>query len=126
MNMLKRYRFTCASAVLILVAFLMPGSAFKTVPRSLLELDKLAHLALFFIFTLSFQLEYRAERGQAPSFWFGASVVGVSTAGSELLQLATSTRSFDFVDMAYDVAGALVALASAAVITAAKNEGRGG
>ena len=126
MRIIKRYRFTCASAALILVALLLPGSAFRSMPRSLLELDKLVHLALFYIFTLSFLLEYRAERGRAPALWFGAMVVGIFTMGSELLQLTTSSRSFDFMDMAYDVAGALFALATSAAVAAVKNDNRGG
>lgn len=126
MNMFKRYRFTFASGALILVALLMPGSTFRTVPRSFLQLDKLVHLALFYIFTLSFLLEYRAARGRAPRFWLGLLVVGVLTVGSEVLQLGTRTRSFDVMDMVYDTAGAILALATAVAISAVSNGKRGG
>lgn len=126
MNMFKRYRFTFASGALILVALLVPGSTFRTVPRSFLQMDKLVHLALFYIFTLSFLLEYRADRGRAPRFWLGLLVVGVLTVGSEVLQLGTRTRSFDVMDMVYDTAGAILALATAVAISAVSNGKRGG
>ncbi len=115
MKKIMYYKFTIATAVLILVALLLPGSAFRYVPASFFEVDKLAHMALFFIFTLAFQFEFKAAHGRAPLFWRGSILIILFSAGSEALQLLTSTRSFDPKDMAADLIGASLAAIIAAI-----------
>jgi len=115
MEKLKHYKYTVAAAVLILFALLLPGSTFSFMSKNLLDIDKLAHMALFFIFTLAFQLEYKAANRRAPQFFRSALLILAFSIGSEALQLTTSTRSFDPADMAADLIGASLAAIVAAV-----------
>ena len=109
------YKFTIASACLIIVALLLPSSSFSSVP-SFGGIDKLAHLALFFVFSLSYILEYRKERKKAPPVFFSLSIIILFILGSELLQLFTTSRRFEWIDMLFDLAGALTAFLASAII----------
>lgn len=105
---LIRFRFTFLSALLIIVALLLPSSSFKRMP-SRVGIDKFAHFILFFIFTLAYCLEYRKSTGSLPGFLHGTMIVILFIVGSELMQLLTPTRRFEVLDMLSDATGALAA-----------------
>jgi VanZ family protein len=108
MKKIAAYKFTLASACIIIVALLLPSSSFSTMP-SFIGIDKIAHLALFFVFSLSYVLEYRKEKGKAPSFFISMLIIVFFILGSEFLQLFTTSRRFEWIDMLYDLSGALAA-----------------
>lgn len=110
MKKIVAYKFTIASACLIIVALLLPSSSFSSIP-SLVGIDKFAHLALFFIFSLSYILEYRREKEKSPPFLLSILIMILFILGSELLQLFTTSRHFEWFDMLFDLAGASAAFA---------------
>ena len=104
------FKFTSATALLIIVALLLPSSVYRGAPR-FFGIDKIAHFALFFLFAVCYLTEYRRYNGQMPSLPHGILLVVVFILSSELLQLLTATRHFEFMDMAFDAAGAGAAFA---------------
>jgi len=76
---------------------------------SFIGIDKLAHLALFFLFSFSYILEYRREKKKNPPFFSSIFIMILFILGSELLQLFTTSRRFEWVDMLFDLAGAAAA-----------------
>jgi VanZ family protein len=106
---LASYKFTIAAACLILVALLLPSKSIPKFP-SFVGIDKLAHFTLFFIFTTSYLVESRRERHRLPSLLFSVFFIGLFILCSELLQLLTSSRSFELADMAFDVLGTLFSI----------------
>ncbi len=109
--LLARYQCTLVVSVLILIAVLLPGSLFRTVsPRAAVS-DKLVHFSMFFLLTIAFALERRADRGKLPSFaalLLALSVFGLAT---EAVQLVTKDRSFETLDLLADIAGVAAARA---------------
>ena len=79
-------------------------------------IDKLAHLALFFVFSLSYILEYRKEKAKNPPFFLSIFIIILFILGSELLQLFTTSRRFEWADMFFDLAGALAAFLASKII----------
>ena len=104
------FKFTSATALLIIVALLLPSSVYRGAPR-FFGIDKIAHFALFFLFAVCYLTEYRRYNGRMPSLPHGILLVVVFILSSELLQLLTATRHFEFMDMAFDAAGAGAAFA---------------
>jgi VanZ family protein len=99
------FKFTSATALLIIIALLLPSSVYRGAPR-FFGIDKIAHFALFFLFAICYLTEYRRYNGQMPSLPHGILLVVVFILSSELLQLLTATRHFEILDMAFDAAGA--------------------
>ena|SRR3989339_727445 len=99
------YKFTLLSAILILIALLLPSSSMPMLP-SVIGIDKIAHFFLFLFFTLSYVLEFRHERGRLPGFLHAVLLVLFFIVMSETLQLFTASRHFELLDMAFDAAGA--------------------
>ncbi|HWR12770.1 MAG TPA: VanZ family protein [Rectinemataceae bacterium] len=108
MKKIAAYKFTIISAALILVALLLPSSSFSSMPR-FFGVDKIAHFCLFLLFTLSYTLEFRRLNGKLPGFFHSIVFVLIFIVSSELLQLLTSSRHFEFLDMAFDAGGAAAA-----------------
>ncbi|MDD3981507.1 MAG: VanZ family protein [Spirochaetia bacterium] len=115
MKKIRAYKFTIASACLIIVALLLPSSSFSTVP-SFTGVDKLAHLGLFFAFSLSYILEYQKEKDKTPPFLASILVIILFILASELLQLFTTSRRFEWIDMLFDLAGSLAAFLASSLI----------
>jgi VanZ family protein len=107
---IEAFKFTSATALLIIVALLLPSSVYRGAPR-FFGIDKIAHFALFFLFAVCYLTEYRRYNGRMPSLPHGILLVVVFILSSELLQLLTATRHFEFMDMAFDAAGAGAAFA---------------
>lgn len=114
---LIRFRYTFMSALLIIVALLLPSSSFSRMPPRV-GIDKLAHFILFFAFTLAYCLEYRKLTNRLPGFLHGAIIVVLFIVGSELMQLLTPTRRFEVLDMLSDAAGSAVAAIVARILPA--------
>lgn len=108
MKQVLAFKFTILSAGLILALLLLPASAFPRMPRRL-NLDKIVHFVLFFVFTLCFVLEFKRYRGEFPRFVSSALLVLLFILLSELLQLFTRSRRFEVLDIAFDAAGAVSA-----------------
>lgn len=104
------FKFTLSTAALILIALLLPSSVYRGAP-SFFGVDKVAHFALFFLFAICYLTEYRRYNGKFPSLPHGVLLVIVFILSSELLQLLTATRHFEYIDMAFDAAGAGAAFA---------------
>lgn len=108
MKKIVAYKFTLASACLILVALLLPSSSFPKMP-SVIGIDKIAHLGLFFLFTLSYVLEFRRKNKNLPGLLHSVFLILIFIVSSELMQLLTSSRHFEWMDMVFDASGAVVA-----------------
>lgn len=112
MRNLITYKFTALSAAVILVALMLPSSSLPSVP-SIIGIDKIAHLALFFLFSFAFSLEAKKEKGRLSGLVPRMLIILVFIFGSEALQLLEPTRHFEFADMAFDALGAALALLAA-------------
>jgi len=108
MKKIEAFKFTIVSACLILVALLLPSSSFPKMP-STVRIDKVAHFFLFMLFSLSYLLEFRRYNGKLPGFLHATLLILTFIVISELMQLLTKSRHFEFLDMAFDTAGAVVA-----------------
>ncbi|MFA5852364.1 MAG: VanZ family protein [Spirochaetales bacterium] len=108
MKKIEAFKFTIVSACLIFVALLLPSSSFPKMP-SVVGIDKVAHFFLFALFSLSYLLESRRYNGKLPGFLHGILLILAFIVISELMQLLTKSRHFEFLDMAFDAAGALAA-----------------
>jgi VanZ family protein len=108
MKMLAAYKFTILSACLILVALLLPSSSIPKIP-TFFGIDKVAHFLLFLLFTLSYVLEFKRKNKKLPGLLHSTLLVFVFIVVSELLQLLTSSRHFEFMDMVFDAGGATAA-----------------
>lgn len=113
------FKFTTATAVLILIALLLPSSMYKGAPN-FFGIDKVAHFALFFLFAICYLTEYHRYNGKLPSLPHGIILVVVFILSSELLQLLTATRHFELLDMAFDAAGASAAFVISLLASSAR------
>ena len=104
---LRRYRIaTILASIVLLVALLLPGD---DVPKvSLPGLDKLIHVLLFGCWALALRFDWEAFR-RRPELLLLA--VAIAALLSEALQLFVPGRSFDLLDMAADLVGAVLTAA---------------
>ncbi|HEY9054181.1 MAG TPA: VanZ family protein [Rectinemataceae bacterium] len=109
MKKLLAFKWTLSAGALILVALLLPSGSIPKI-SSPLALDKVAHCILFFLFAFAFGEEYRRERKTDPRLLEDIAIIVPFIIFSELLQLLTSTRHFEWLDMAADSLGAVLAL----------------
>ena len=107
--MSRRFPFpTTATAALILVAVLLPGSALPEGP-GVPGLDKLVHAVLFFGLALAAQLDFGLDGRRRVAVALVAALF--FSALTEALQLAVDGRSSELLDMAADMGGFVVGLA---------------
>jgi len=100
---LKKYIFTIAVTVVILVAVLWPGSQ---IPSTKWPVDKLVHFILFTGWTTAIIHDFNLK-------WVRALIAGVFFAVfTEVIQIAAEDRSFDLKDVIADSAGVLFAVAN--------------
>lgn len=104
------FKFTTLTAALILVALLLPSSVYRGAP-SFFGIDKVVHFSLFLLFTLCYLAEHHRYYGKLPNPPHGVLLVVVFILASELLQLLTASRHFEFLDMTFDALGAGAAFA---------------
>ena len=114
---ITNFKFTILTACLILVALLVPGSTYRSFP-SFFGIDKLAHLGLFFLFSLSYSIEYKKAYASIPAVSHAFLLFVLFVVSSELLQLTTSTRHFELMDMVFDLLGASAAYTAVALFNA--------
>ena len=112
MKKLAAYKFTLLSAALILTALLLPAKTFSAI-HAPPGLDKLVHMALFFIFTFAFDQEYRRASTANHRILVEIAIVLPFILLSEILQLFTRSRHFELLDMAADAVGAAVVMLAA-------------
>lgn len=123
MKKILSYKFTALSALLILVALLLPSKAMPVMPFSF-GIDKAAHLVLFFIFSFAFSLEAKKSGGSIAGIATRGLIIIAFIFGSEALQLLTSSRHFEFADMVFDATGAALALFAARFVRFDPNRGK--
>lgn len=109
MKKIVAFKFTLLSGVLIIIALLLPSSSFRKAP-TFIGIDKVVHFFLFLVFTLAYLLEFKRYSGKLPGYVHSIVLVLLFIVGSELLQLFTSSRRFELLDMLFDASGAAVAL----------------
>jgi len=93
-----KYWFTISITLLILIAVLLPGSAVPDVGN--FGLDKIVHFLLFFAWAVALRFDF-ASLNKILVFVIGI----VFSCLTEVLQLFTEDRSFDFFDMLADAVG---------------------
>jgi len=103
---LLAYKFTILAAAAILAALLIPSSSLPKM-ESPLGFDKVIHFILFFILALTYSLEYRKDRGNRPGFLHGILAISAFIVISEVLQLFTSSRHFEVLDIISGSLGAV-------------------
>jgi peptidoglycan/LPS O-acetylase OafA/YrhL len=123
MKKIVAYKFTLLTAALILTALLLPAKTFSGI-HAPLGSDKVVHAALFFLFTFAFGWEYRKERKANPKILVELTAVLPFIVISELLQLLTRSRHFEFLDMVADAIGAAAAIAAAGLYHSVKKPGK--
>lgn len=99
-----KYIPTIAVTILILIAVLLPGSKIPSV--NIVGIDKLAHLTLFFLWSLAIRYDF------TPNFkWIVGWIVGLAfSALTEVFQIFADERSFDVWDILFDGLGLSVGL----------------
>jgi VanZ family protein len=103
---MRNYRLTIISAILILIAVLMPG---QNVPQvGVPGIDKIIHFSMFGVLTLCFYFEYSRHQKKLPRFFNTVLMIGAFGLLTEVMQLFTDSRSFDMRDLAVDLAGILI------------------
>ena len=108
--MLKRFPFpTVATAALILVAVLLPGSALPEGP-GIPGLDKIVHAVLFLALAAAAQLDFGLDGGRRAAAALVAALA--FSALTETLQLAVDGRASELADMIADMGGFIVGLAA--------------
>jgi peptidoglycan/LPS O-acetylase OafA/YrhL len=123
MKKIVAYKFTLLTAAIILTALLLPAKTFSSV-HSPPGFDKVVHAMLFFLFTFAFGREYRKERKVNPRILVELTTVLPFIVISELLQLLTRSRHFEFLDMVADAVGAAAAIAAAGLYHSVKEPGK--
>ncbi len=93
-----KYWCTIAVTLLILIAVLLPGSAVPDVGN--FGLDKIVHFLLFFAWAIAIRFDF-PSLNKILVFVIGI----VFSCFTEVLQLFTEDRSFDFFDMLADAIG---------------------
>ena len=110
-----------ASAV-VLAALLWPGDGLPEIDAP--GLDKLAHAALFALWSLALGFDFRVFRARPALLVATAAAFGLIGEGLQTLAVA---RSFDLADLAADaLGGALAAIALAVVRARGNRSGSGG
>ena len=105
-----KYWTTIGVTVLILVAVLLPGS--KVPDVGITGFDKLAHVTLFFLWSLAVRHDFTTGFN-----WIMVWVVGVLfSISTEILQLFAEDRSFDLWDMLADAVGLSFGLITGAAV----------
>jgi VanZ family protein len=89
---------------------MIPSSAIPSV-QAPFGFDKLIHFFLFFIFALIYLGDYRNDKKRYPPLVYSIFTMLVFILISELLQLLTRTRHFEFMDILAGAGGAFTALA---------------
>jgi len=110
MALLKLYKWTIASAAIVLILLMLPSQVFPKAPRSPFELDKLVHAILFGAVTAIFCGEHRAWKKINPPFFLSFFIFGIFALITEASQLFTRTRHYDLLDLRADLAGIASAL----------------
>jgi VanZ family protein len=103
-----KYLATILISIIILVLILLPGSS---VPDPKLPgLDKLVHIFLFLAWTVAIVHDFKLR-------WYTALAVAiVFSLFTELIQLGADGRTFDWMDLLADTAGAIAGIVSSAFI----------
>lgn len=98
--------FAIVLTILIILLSLMPS---RSVPEiEIKHLDKLVHIAMYFVLTISYVLSFREYDKPVIMAFSGAFLVGVLT---EVMQYKfTSSRFFDFFDIIANTAGSFFAI----------------
>ncbi len=108
--MAKRFPFpTAATAALILVAVLLPGSALPDGP-GIPGFDKLVHALLFITLAAAAHLDFGLDGPRRVAFALVAALA--FSALTEALQIAVDGRSSELADMLADMGGFAVGLAA--------------
>ena len=101
-----KYLPTTLSTILILVAVLIPGSDIPDV--RIVEIDKLAHIILFIIWGTAVQYDFNKTKRMK---WLPLFTIGLAFSSfTEVLQMFSEDRSFDFYDIAGDMLGLSLSL----------------
>jgi Predicted integral membrane protein len=87
---------------IVLIVSSVPGS----VGQSILHLDKLIHIAAFFVLSILMLLAYRFSK----PFLSTAIIMAMFGLGIELLHLYVPRRVFSLYDLAADLLGVVIAL----------------
>lgn len=93
-----KYWYTIGITLLILIAVLLPGSAVPDVGS--FGLDKIIHFLLFFVWAVALRFDFPSLK-KILGFIIGI----VFSCLTEVFQLFTEDRSFDFFDMLADAVG---------------------
>lgn len=121
MRMLKQYKFTIASAALVIALLLLPSQFLPKPRRSAIEVDKIVHALLFATVTAVFCAEHFARTRKSPLFFLTLGTVASFAILTELSQHLTRTRHFDLKDFAADVVGIVAALAISKLTSAIRS-----
>lgn len=110
MNTIKSYKWTIASAMVVLLLLLMPFRIFQQTPQSLNDFDKFIHAILFGAMTAVFCAEHSALKKINPKFLLSLVIISAFAFLTEIGQLLTITRHFDLKDFGADAIGIAAAL----------------
>lgn len=124
MALLKSYKWTIASAAIVLTLLLLPSQVFPKTPRSPLELDKIVHAILFGAVTAIFCGEHRAWKKVNPPFFLSLLIFGIFALITEASQLFTHTRHYDLLDLRADLVGIISALLIMRIIAFCRKNAR--
>lgn len=94
------------------------NNVFFDIVRSIPYGDKLGHMCIFGFLTLVTVIgsKFRSFTHGSFNLYYGALLVGLFVVGEELTQAFIPSRTFDFVDLAADFVGIVIAVGIAYVV----------
>ena len=105
-RIIKEYKFTIISIILIFIAIIMPGSDVPSV--GIPNIDKIVHAGMFGFLSMCYYGEYNSKHKELPHFKRAFPSIFSYASLTELLQLAVPGRSCDIVDLMADAVGMLI------------------
>ena len=108
MNIIRGFKFTILTVILILIAILMPTSGVPTV--EIPYADKIVHTGMFVVLTGCFYIEYLMQKNKLPSTLYVLISIGVFAILTEVLQSLTPDRTMDIWDLGADLMGSIATI----------------
>ncbi|MBN2892811.1 MAG: VanZ family protein [Bacteroidales bacterium] len=108
MQFIKKYKFSFFWTIIVFILCLLPGSNLPKTGFHIPHFDKIVHFGMFFIFSILFNYEKKAERNSNSLviILILSLLIALSTEISQLL--FTTTRQFDLLDLSADLLGSIV------------------
>lgn len=108
LRIIKDYKFTIISVILIFIGIIMPASDVPSV--GIPNIDKVVHAGMFGFLSLCYYGEYYHKHKKLPRFKKAFPNIFSYAALTELIQLSVPGRACDLIDLLADTIGMLIVI----------------